>query len=194
VFGSLSNEDPPFTEQSPYEPNSPYSASKASSDHFVRAYHHTYNMPVTLSNCSNNYGPNQHREKLIPTVIHACLEQKPIPIYGSGENIRDWIHVEDHCRAVWEVVTRGKIGESYNIGANNEWKNIDVVRLICKIMDELKPHNAPHEKLITFVEDRKGHDWRYAVGTVHQEFFTEKNMQPREAMLQKMRRYIQECF
>ena len=165
VYGSLEKDDPAFTETKAYEPNSPYSASKAGSDHIVRAFYHTYKLPVVTSNCSNNYGPYQHSEKFIPVIIKSCIEQKSIPIYGDGLNIRDWLYVEDHCDAIWLVLTKGKLGEVYNIGGNNELDNITLVRNICKIMDELKPENAPHEKLISFVSDRKGHDRRYAIDT-----------------------------
>ena len=165
VYGSLEKDDPAFTETKYYEPNSPYSASKAGSDHIVRAFCHTYKLPVVTSNCSNNYGPYQHSEKFIPVIIKSCIEQKSIPIYGDGLNIRDWLYVEDHCDAIWLVLTKGRLGEVYNIGGNNELDNITLVRSICKIMDELKPDGAPHEKLISFVTDRKGHDRRYAIDT-----------------------------
>ncbi len=165
VYGSLEKDDPAFTETKAYEPNSPYSASKAGSDHIVRAFYHTYKLPVVTSNCSNNYGPYQHSEKFIPVIIKSCMEQKSIPIYGDGLNIRDWLYVEDHCDAIWLVLTKGRLGEVYNIGGNNELDNITLVRNICKIMDELKPEGAPHEKLISFVIDRKGHDRRYAIDT-----------------------------
>lgn len=163
VYGSLDADDPPFTEMTPYAPNSPYSASKAGSDHLVRAYHHTYGLPVTTSNCSNNYGPRQHPEKFIPTVIRACLEQAPIPVYGDGGNVRDWLHVWDHCRGIGQVLKRGQLGRSYNFGGDNEWANIDIARRICGFMDVLYPDNAPHARLIRFVTDRPGHDWRYAI-------------------------------
>ncbi|RMH14350.1 MAG: dTDP-glucose 4,6-dehydratase, partial [Gammaproteobacteria bacterium] len=163
VYGTLGPDDPAFTETTPYAPNSPYSASKAGSDHLVRAYFHTYGLPVTTTNCSNNYGPYQHAEKFIPTVIRSCLEQKPIPVYGDGTNIRDWLYVEDHCSGIDAVIRKGRLGECYNIGGINEWRNIDICRLICKLMDEHRPKHAPHEELITFVKDRPGHDWRYAI-------------------------------
>lgn len=165
VFGTLALTDPAFTETTAYAPNSPYSASKASSDHLVRAWHHTYGMPVTTSNCSNNYGPNQHVEKFIPTVIAACQQQKPIPIYGDGLNIRDWLYVEDHCTGIDAVLRSGNLGETYNIGGINEWANIDICRLICDLMDKQRPSGAPHLKLISFVTDRPGHDLRYAINT-----------------------------
>lgn len=163
VYGSLNEHDPAFTERNPYQPNSPYSASKASSDHLVRAYHHTYHLPVTTSNCSNNYGPYQHEEKLIPTVINACINQKPIPVYGSGLNIRDWLYVKDHCEAIDLIISKGRVGEVYNIGGNNELANLSLIKYICQIMDDFLPKNAPHEMLISFVKDRKGHDKRYAI-------------------------------
>lgn len=163
VYGTLQRDDPPFTETTPYAPNSPYSASKAGSDHLVRAYFHTYGLPVVTTNCSNNYGPFQHGEKFIPTVIRSCLLQKPIPVYGDGSNIRDWLYVEDHCRGIETVIRRGQLGETYNIGGCNEWANIAICRLICQLLDQRRPHHAPHERLITFVTDRPGHDWRYAI-------------------------------
>jgi len=163
VYGTLTKDDPAFSETTPYAPNSPYSASKAGSDHLVRAYFHTYNMPVTTTNCSNNYGPYQHSEKFIPTIIRKCLAQEPIPVYGDGSNIRDWLYVRDHCSGIDAVIRSGELGEVYNIGGINEWANIDICQLICQLMDEHKPENAPHNKLITFVTDRAGHDWRYAI-------------------------------
>lgn len=163
VYGTLRPDDPPFTETTAYAPNSPYSASKASADHIARAYYHTYGLPVVMTNCSNNYGPFQHREKFIPTVILTCLDGQPIPVYGDGSNIRDWLHVEDHCRGIITVLEGGRPGESYNIGGCNEWTNLELVRHICTIMDERRPGNAPHERLLTFVTDRPGHDWRYAI-------------------------------
>ncbi len=163
VYGSLRREDAPFHEGTPYAPNSPYSASKAASDHFVRAYHHTYGLPVTTTNCSNNYGPLQHPEKLIPTVIRACQRGLPIPVYGDGMNIRDWLYVSDHCRGIDAVIRRGEVGAVYALGGDNEWANLDIVRLICGIFDELRPAAAPHARLIRFVTDRPGHDFRYAI-------------------------------
>ncbi len=179
VYGTLEKDDPAFTETTPYAPNSPYSASKAGSDHLVRAYHHTYGLPVTTTNCSNNYGPYQHAEKFIPTVIRACLEQQPIPVYGDGSNIRDWLYVEDHCRGIDAVMRKGRLGETYNIGGCNEWSNIDIVCLICHIIDEQYPGHAPHERLIEFVADRPGHDWRYAIHT--DKIVRELNWAPRES-------------
>ena len=163
VYGTLGKTDPPFTEKTPYAPNSPYSASKAASDHLVRAYFHTYRLPVVTSNCSNNFGPHQHGEKFIPTIIRACINQTAIPVYGDGSNIRDWLHVGDHCKGISAVLEGGRLGETYNIGGGNEQHNIDIVRLICRLMDQLKPTGSPHERLISFVTDRPGHDWRYAV-------------------------------
>ncbi len=163
VYGTLSVDDPAFTETTPYQPNSPYSASKASSDHLVRAYHHTFALPVTTSNCSNNFGPRQHEEKLIPTLIRSCLNNTAIPIYGNGSNIRDWLYVEDHCAAIDLILSEGKIGEVYNIGGHNEWNNLDLAKLICKLFDQLRPQAQPHESLIRFVTDRPGHDQRYAI-------------------------------
>ncbi len=163
VYGTLQNNDPPFRETTPYAPNSPYSASKAGSDHLVRAYFHTYGLPVVTTNCSNNYGPWQHGEKFIPTVIRSCLLQQPIPVYGDGSNIRDWLYVEDHCRGIDAVIRGGRPGETYNIGGCNEWANLDIAKLICTLLDEHRPQRAPHERLITFVTDRPGHDWRYAI-------------------------------
>ncbi len=153
-----------FTEQTPYAPNSPYSASKASSDFLVRAYHHTYGMPAVITNCSNNYGPFQFPEKLIPVVIQSVLARKPVPVYGDGMNVRDWLYVRDHAEALWQVLTRGKDGETYNIGGHNEWANIRIVELICDLIDELSPQRGGNSrKLITFVKDRPGHDRRYAI-------------------------------
>ncbi|MCW8856252.1 MAG: dTDP-glucose 4,6-dehydratase [Kangiella sp.] len=163
VYGSLGDNDPAFTETTPFAPNSPYSASKASSDHLVRAYFHTYNLPVLTTNCSNNYGPYQFPEKLIPLVFINALEGKPLPIYGDGQYIRDWLHVEDHCRGIDAVLQQGRLGETYNIGGCNEWANIDIVKLICKRLDELRPGNNPKAELITYVTDRPGHDRRYAI-------------------------------
>lgn len=164
VYGSLNFDDPPFTEQTSYDPSSPYSASKAASDHLVRAYHRTFSLPVTLSNCSNNYGPYQHPEKLIPVCISRALAGQEIPVYGQGVNIRDWLHVTDHCRAIIAILESGKSGETYNIGGNQEISNINVVRTICRILDELEPKSkGAYEEQIAFVQDRLGHDLRYAV-------------------------------
>jgi dTDP-glucose 4,6-dehydratase len=163
VYGSLGPTDPAFSETTPYAPSSPYSASKAGSDHLVRAYHHTFHLPVTISNCSNNYGPFQHGEKFIPTVIRSCLENKAIPVYGNGSNVRDWLYVEDHCEAIDRIVRDGRAGETFNVGGLCEKANLDVARTICRLMDEVRPAAAPHERLISFVKDRPGHDWRYAI-------------------------------
>jgi dTDP-glucose 4,6-dehydratase len=162
VYGSLGDAGF-FTEDTAYEPNSPYSASKASSDHLVRAWHHTYGMPVVTTNCSNNYGPYHFPEKLIPLVILNAVNGKPLPIYGKGDNIRDWLYVDDHARALRTVLETGKLGETYNIGGWNEKTNLEVVQAICTILDELHPQGAPHAKLITYVADRPGHDKRYAI-------------------------------
>ena len=163
VYGSLGS-DGLFTEDTAYDPRSPYSASKASSDHLVRAYHHTFGLPAVISNCSNNYGPNQFPEKLIPLAINNIKNNKPVPVYGKGENIRDWLYVEDHASAIDLIFHKGKIGDTYNIGGNNEWKNIDLIKLLCSIMDKKLGRPAgSSEKLITYVKDRPGHDLRYAI-------------------------------
>lgn len=163
VYGTLGTEDFAFTETTPYQPRSPYSASKASSDHLVLSYYHTYGLPVSLSNCSNNYGPYQHTEKFIPTIILACLTKNKIPIYGNGKNIRDWLYVEDHCRGILQILKRSKAGEKYNLGANNEWDNVSLVNYICDLMEEFIPCESSYKNLIEFVPDRKGHDFRYAL-------------------------------
>ncbi|CAL1241285.1 dTDP-glucose 4,6-dehydratase [Candidatus Methylocalor cossyra] len=164
VYGSLGPEGQ-FTEESPYRPNSPYSASKAGSDHLVRAYFHTYGLPVLTTNCSNNYGPYQFPEKLIPLMIHNGLHGKPLPVYGNGGHVRDWLYVEDHCQAIERVLEAGRPGEVYNIGGNNEKTNLEVVETLCDLLDEMRPEApwVPHRQLITFVEDRPGHDLRYAI-------------------------------
>ncbi len=163
VFGSLSPQSAAFTETTPYDPRSPYSASKASSDHLVRAYFHTYHLPITITNCSNNYGPYQYPEKLIPVIITNCLEGKPIPVYGDGKQIRDWLYVIDHCIAIHQVLSKGRIGETYNIGGNNQPTNLEIILQICEILDERLPESPhrPHKNLINFVKDRPGHDRRY---------------------------------
>jgi dTDP-glucose 4,6-dehydratase len=165
VYGSLRPGDPPFCETTRYEPNSPYSASKAASDHLVRAYYHTYGLPVLTTNCSNNYGPFQFPEKLIPLMILNARSGKPLPVYGDGKNVRDWLYVADHCEAVRTVLVRGMVGETYNVGGRNEKPNIEVVETICSILDEISPKDpvVPHRKLITYVKDRPGHDRRYAI-------------------------------
>jgi dTDP-glucose 4,6-dehydratase len=163
VYGSLGPDDEPFSETTAYAPNSPYAASKAGSDHLVRAYHHTYGLPAIATNCSNNYGPYQFPEKLIPlTILNAC-EGKPLPIYGDGLNVRDWLHVSDHCDAIRTALGRGRPGETYNVGGSAERTNIEVVKTICAALDEHRPQGAPHARLITHVTDRAGHDRRYAI-------------------------------
>jgi dTDP-glucose 4,6-dehydratase len=162
VYGSLGAKGK-FTEQSPYDPRSPYSASKAASDHLVRAWGETYGLPILVTNCSNNYGPYHFPEKLIPVVILKALAGEPIPIYGTGENVRDWLYVEDHADALLLVLEKGAVGRSYNIGGENEARNIDLVRMICAVLDDRRPNGKPHDRLITFVEDRPGHDLRYAI-------------------------------
>ena len=165
VYGSLSKEDPPFSETNPYEPNSPYSASKAASDHLVRAWHHTYGLPVLTTNCSNNYGPYHFPEKLIPLCILNALNGKPLPIYGDGQQVRDWLYVKDHCSAIRRVLEAGQLGETYNVGGWNEKANLDVVNTLCAILDELQPRadGQSYTTQITFVQDRPGHDRRYAI-------------------------------
>jgi dTDP-glucose 4,6-dehydratase len=163
VYGTL-GETGKFTESTPYSPNSPYSASKASSDHLVRAYYETYHIPVKISNCSNNYGSHHFPEKLIPLFINNIKNNKPLPVYGKGDNIRDWLFVEDHAKAIDVIFHDGKVGDTYNIGGNNEWKNIDLIKLLCKIMDsKLNRESGTSEKLISYVTDRAGHDFRYAI-------------------------------
>ena len=190
VYGSLSlNDTNLFTEITPYTPHSPYSASKASSDHLVRAYYHTYGIPIKITNCSNNYGPYQFPEKLIPLMILNAVNNKPLPVYGKGENIRDWLYVKDHCEAIWTVLQKGKIGETYNIGGNNEWKNIDIVNKICDILaEELKKDPIKFKKLITFVKDRPGHDLRYAIDST--KIKKELHWQPRETFETGLRKTI----
>jgi dTDP-glucose 4,6-dehydratase len=167
VFGALSPGDPPFSETTPYAPNSPYAASKAASDHLVRAYFHTYQLPVTITNCSNNYGPFQFPEKLIPLVILNAVQGKPLPVYGDGKQIRDWLYVADHCAAIWTVLKKGVAGQTYNIGGNNQPTNLEIIQTICAILDESLPGSSvtPYSKLIEFVPDRPGHDRRYAMDT-----------------------------
>jgi len=203
VYGSLTEIAPAFTETTPFAPNSPYSASKAASDHLVRAYHHTYGLQVTTSNCSNNYGPYQDNEKLIPLIIKNILQGKSLPIYGDGKNIRDWLYVEDHCRAIDLILQRGRVGEVYNVGGENEWRNIDIVNFICELLDERLLANSdwlkrfPHtpcasgqkaNSLITFVADRLGHDHRYAIdpGKCHAEL----NYRPQESFETGIRKTI----
>jgi dTDP-glucose 4,6-dehydratase len=189
VFGSLSADDPAFSETTAYQPNSPYSASKAASDHFVRAYHHTYGLPVLTTNCSNNYGPYQFPEKLIPLLIVNGLAGKPLPIYGDGMNVRDWLYVGDHCEAIRAVLERGRLGETYNIGGNNERANLDIVRTLCRVLDELAPDDrGPRERLITFVKDRPGHDRRYAIDA--RKIASELGWVPRETLDTGLRKTV----
>ncbi len=165
VYGSL-GESGSFTESSPYDPHSPYSATKAASDHLVRAWNTTYKLPVLIVHPSNNYGPNQHPEKLIPMVIRSCLNKLPIPIYGSGRNVRDWLYVQDFCDAILLVLTKGQVGQSYNVGANNQWNNLELVNYLCDLVDEMRGNpegSSPSRKLVQFVEDRPGHDFRYSM-------------------------------
>ncbi|MDP2787357.1 MAG: dTDP-glucose 4,6-dehydratase [Pseudomonadota bacterium] len=172
VYGSLGKEDAPFTEETPFAPNSPYSASKASSDHLVRAYHHTYGLPVLTTNCSNNYGPYQFPEKLIPLMILNATRAKPLPIYGDGMNVRDWLYVSDHCAAIRVVLEKGRVGETYNIGGWNEMPNLDIVHTVCGLLDEFQPDpEGSATRLITYVKDRPGHDRRYAIDAtkIHRE-------------------------
>jgi dTDP-glucose 4,6-dehydratase len=192
VYGSLSHEGF-FTEETAYDPRSPYSASKASSDHIVRAYFHTYKLPVVISNCSNNYGANQFPEKLIPLCINNIKNNKPLPIYGKGENIRDWLWVEDHANAIDLVYHKGKVGDTYNIGGNNEWTNISLVRLLCKIMDKkLGRETGESEKLITYVKDRAGHDLRYAIDSskLQREFGWKPSLQFEEGLEKTVEWYL----
>lgn len=191
VYGSLGLEDPPFRETTAYAPSSPYSASKAASDHLVRAYHHTYGLPTLTTNCSNNYGPFQFPEKLIPLMILNARAGKPLPVYGDGQNVRDWVFVEDHCEAVITVLTRGRAGQTYNIGGWNEKKNLEIVETICAILDELCGADpvVPHRRLITFVKDRPGHDRRYAMDAHKIE--QELGWKPQETFESGIRKTIQ---
>jgi dTDP-glucose 4,6-dehydratase len=191
VYGSLGPNDPAFTESTRYAPNSPYSASKAGSDHLVRAYFHTYGLPVLTTNCSNNYGPFQFPEKLIPLVILHAITGKPIPVYGDGQNVRDWLYVADHCEAIRMVLAKGRTGETYNIGGRNELKNLDVVHTICSTLDELRPNDTvvPHRNLIKFVTDRPGHDRRYAMDAGKIE--SELGWKPRETFQTGIRKTVQ---
>ena len=190
VFGSL-NEDGFFVETTPYDPSSPYSASKASSDHLVRAWHRTYGLPILITNCSNNYGPFQFPEKLIPLMIANCIDEKPLPVYGKGHNIRDWLYVEDHCDAVYTVLQHGEIGETYNVGGNNEIRNIDIVKTICAILDEMRPspNGKSYGNLISFVKDRPGHDFRYAIDA--SKIKTELGWTPKETFESGIRKTIE---
>jgi dTDP-glucose 4,6-dehydratase len=188
VYGSLTATAPAFTEETPYAPNSPYSASKAASDHLVRAYHHTYGLPVLTTNCSNNYGPRQFPEKLIPLVILNALNGLPLPIYGDGQNVRDWLYVEDHCDGIRTVLDRGIPGQTYNIGGRQEMSNLEVVRQICAILDDLRPAQRPYESLVTFVKDRPGHDRRYAMDIAKIE--RELGWQPHETFASGLRKTV----
>lgn len=190
VYGSLNPDDPAFCETTPYAPNSPYSASKAGADHLVRAYHHTYGLPTLTTNCSNNYGPYQFPEKLIPLMILNARGGKPLPVYGDGQNVRDWLYVQDHCDAIRLVLAKGKTGETYNIGGWSERRNIEIVKAICVILDELCPNDPvlPHEKLISFVKDRPGHDRRYAIDA--RKIKRELNWKPRETFETGIRKTI----
>src|SRR6202789_1537819 len=189
VYGSLAPDDPAFSETTPYAPNSPFAASKASSDHLVRAYFHTYGLPALTTNCSNNYGPLQFPEKLIPLVILHALEGKPLPVYGDGANVRDWLFVGDHCSAIRTVLEHGRLGETYNVGGNSERKNIEVVRTICALLDELHPAARKHEELITFVKDRPGHDRRYAINA--EKIRSELGWQPSVSFEQGLRQTVE---
>jgi dTDP-glucose 4,6-dehydratase len=207
VYGTLGPADPPFTERTPYAPNSPYSASKAASDHLVRAYHHTYGLPVTTSNCSNNYGPYQFPEKLLPLCLLNILHGKPLPIYGDGQQVRDWLHVDDHNRGIALILRQGALGDTYNIGGNNEWANLDTVKLLCGVVDTLfaadadlrqrYPHSPPAQgrqsaSLISFVTDRPGHDTRYAIdaGKISRELGYQPQVSFAEGLKQTVRWYL----
>ncbi|HWS12652.1 MAG TPA: dTDP-glucose 4,6-dehydratase [Rhodocyclaceae bacterium] len=191
VYGSLGPADPPFSETTAYAPNSPYSASKAASDHLVRAYHHTYGLPVLTTNCSNNYGPYQFPEKLIPLMIANALAGRPLPIYGDGMNVRDWLYVSDHCAAIRVVLERGRPGETYNIGGWNEMPNIEIVKTICALLDELHPGSpvTPYAKLMSFVKDRPGHDRRYAIDA--RKIERELGWRPAETFASGIRKTVQ---
>ena len=191
VFGSLLPGAQAFSETTPYAPNSPYAASKASSDHLVRAYHHTYQLPVTITNCSNNYGPYMFPEKLIPLMIFNALDGRPLPVYGDGQQIRDWLYVEDHCEAIWNVLRKGKSGETYNIGGNNQPTNLTVVQTLCDILDEYRPDSpfVPHASLIQFVVDRPGHDRRYAMDIT--KIRNELGWQPKQSLDSGLRNTVE---
>jgi len=190
VYGSLGKEDPAFDENTPYAPNSPYSASKAASDHLVRAYHHTYGLPTLVTNCSNNYGPRQFPEKLIPLIILNALSGKQLPIYGDGMNVRDWLYVKDHCEAISMVLEKGRIGETYNVGGLCERTNLEIVRGLCEVLDELVPDSSfiPHTSLISFVKDRPGHDRRYAIDCSKIE--RELGWSPKESLKSGLRKTV----
>ena len=189
VYGSLNPDEPAFHEETSYRPNSPYSASKAASDHLVRAYFHTYGLPVLTTNCSNNYGPYQFPEKLIPLMIHNAIHGKPLPVYGDGQNVRDWLYVTDHCDAILTVLEKGKLGDTYNVGGLNEQKNLDVVNVLCAILDEFHPAGAPHNRLITYVKDRPGHDKRYAINCAKLQ--NELGWAPKESFQTGIRKTVQ---
>ena len=189
VYGSLGSSDPAFSETTPYAPNSPYAASKAASDHLVRAYHHTYGLPVITTNCSNNYGPLQFPEKLIPLMILNALNGKPLPVYGDGKNVRDWLYVGDHCSGIRVALAKGRPGETYNIGGNSEKTNLEVVHAVCAILDELHPAGAPHVNLITHVKDRPGHDHRYAINA--EKIRRELGWEPQERFEKGLRKTVE---
>lgn len=189
VYGSLGSHDSAFTETTPYAPNSPYAASKAASDHLVRAYFHTYGLPTITTNCSNNYGPLQFPEKLIPLIIFNATQGKPLPVYGDGLNVRDWLYVGDHCAGIRAALRDGRIGETYNIGGNSEKTNLEVINTICAIIDELRPAFSPHAKLTTFVKDRPGHDRRYAINA--EKIKQELGWAPREQFVSGMRKTVE---
>lgn len=190
VYGSLNPSDPSFTEEKNYEPNSPYSASKAASDHLVRAWHHTYGLPVLTTNCSNNYGPYQFPEKLIPLMISNALANKPLSLYGDGKNVRDWLYVVDHCNAIERVLAEGQIGSTYNIGGHNEMTNLEIVNTICQLLDELQPSpEGSYKRLISFIKDRPGHDRRYAINA--QKIENELGWKPRETFATGIRKTVQ---
>ena len=192
VFGQLGPDDPPFDEETPYRPNSPYAASKAASDHLVRAYGHTYGLPFTLSNCSNNYGPRQHAEKFIPTVIRACLQQRPIPVYGTGRNVRDWLHVDDHGEAVDLILREAPDGSTWCIGGGCEVENLTLADRLCALMDRRRPAGAPHRRLITRVTDRAGHDFRYAIAT--QRIESQLGWRPRRTFDDGLAQTVDHCL
>jgi dTDP-glucose 4,6-dehydratase len=190
VYGSLGPGDPAFCETTSYAPNSPYSASKAASDHLVRAYYHTYNLPVVTTNCSNNYGPYQFPEKLIPLMILNACQGRPLPVYGDGQNVRDWLYVEDHCRAIRTVLAGGRAGDTYCIGGLKEKHNLEIVETLCRLLDELRPNDpvVPHKSLVTFVKDRPGHDRRYAMDT--RKIASELNWHPVETFETGIRKTV----
>lgn len=194
VFGTLAPHEPPFEEDTSYAPRSPYAASKASSDHFVRAYNTTYGLPITISNCSNNYGPRQFPEKLIPLMVLNAVNGRPLPVYGDGMQIRDWLYVDDHCEAIWKVVTKGRVGETYCVGGDNQPPNIEIVKTICSILDKLQPDSefTPHEQLITYVQDRPGHDRRYdiKIDKIHKELGWQPSHDLSQGLLDTVKWYL----